>query len=370
MIMRKLSSAAVDLSLMMGSIIVFLLFCELVVFRFVWLASDVPRLDFVNDLVRYAPHQQGVWRVRDEVAAPYRINSQGWNSGVGDYLVERRAGTARIALVGDSYVEALQVASSDNVTGALGRILTQSGQPTEAYGFGISGAPLSQYVHMVEHEAVRYRPDWIVVVVVHNDFDESYLFKQGRYTSSFMKFRVADEKVTGELMPTPWQPGAIEMLRQTATARFFIYRWQMRPQVIIDLLLPRPASAAESPYAANVEIGAILKQKRTVEAVADHTVARLAGLAAGVGARLLIVMDGVRQAVYRGEQSSPALELNRILAVAAANHGVALVDLHSNFSAHWAAHHRRFDFDTDGHWNELGHSVAAAAIAKHIREAR
>ena len=81
-------------------------------------------------------------------------------------------------------------------------------------------------------------------------------------------------------------------------------------------------------------------------------------------------MDGVRQAVYRGEQSSPALELNRILAVAAANHGVALVDLHSNFSAHWTAHHRRFDFDTDGHWNELGHSLAAAAIAKHIREAR
>ena len=210
--MRKLSSAAIDLSLVLGSIIVFLLFCEFIVFRFVWLASDAPRLDFVNDLVRYAPHQQGVWRVRNEVAAPFRINGQGWNSGIGDYLIERRVGTARIALVGDSYVEALQVAGTDSVAEALGRTLTQAGRPTEVYGFGISGAPLSQYVHMVEREAVRFRPDWIVVVVIHNDFDESYLFKQGRYTSSFMKFRVEDAKVTGELAPTPWRPGAIEIV--------------------------------------------------------------------------------------------------------------------------------------------------------------
>ena len=144
----------------------------------------------------------------------------------------------------------------------------------------------------------------------------------------------------------------------------------MRPQAIVDLLLPRPAGAAESPYAANVEIDAILKHGRKVEAVADHAVARLAGLAAGVGARLLIVMDGDRQAVYRGEQSSPVLELNRIMAAGAVNHGVAFLDLHSNFSAHWAAQHRRFEFVADGHWNELGHSVAAAAIAERIREAR
>jgi hypothetical protein len=63
-----------------------------------------------------------------------------------------------------------------------------------------------------------------------------------------VKFRVEDPKVTGELAPMPWRPGAIELLRQTATARFFLYRWQMRPQTIVDLLLPRAAGAAESPY--------------------------------------------------------------------------------------------------------------------------
>ena len=220
---------------------------------------------------------------------------------------------------------------------------------------------------MVEREAVRYRPDWIVVIVVHNDFDESYQFKQGRYTSSFMKFRVADGKVTGELPPTPWYPGAIEILRETATARFFLYRWQVRPQPIIDLLLPRKAAAAESPWAANVDIGTILTARRDVAAVADHAVERLAALAGGIGARLLLVMDGNRQAVYRGV-SSEALDLNRIMGDAASRrHGVEFLDLHPIFTAHWAAHRRRFEFNADGHWNELGHSVVGAAIADRIR---
>ena len=49
--------------------------------------------------------------------------------------------------------------------------------------------------------------------------------------------------------------------------------------------------------------------------------------------------------------------------------GIAFLDLHPRFAADWAAHHRRFDFDADGHWNELGHSVAAAAIAGQIGQA-
>ncbi len=367
--MRKLRAGLVNLSVVIGSILFLLLFCEFVVFRFIWLAGDAPRLDFVEGVVRYRPHQHGVWRIRNEIAAPYRINGQGWNSGRGDYAVERRAATTRIALVGDSYVEALQVANTDSAAEVLERTLMQSGRPAEVYRFGISGAPLSQYVHMIEREVVHYRPDWIVVVVVHNDFDESYQFKQGRYTSSFMKFRVADGKVIGELPPTPWHFGAIEFMRETATARFFLYRWQVRPQPIIDMLLPRAAGAAESPWAANVEIGSILAARRDVAAVADHAVARLAALAGGIGARLLIAMDGDRQAIYRGDAASPVLQLNGILAEAASRHGIAFLDLHPRFAADWAAHHRRFDFDADGHWNERGHSVAAAAIARRIEEA-
>src|SRR5690348_6019200 len=119
--MRRWENVAVNLGLALASILVFLGFCELVVFRLVWLASDVPANAFADGVVRYAPRQHGIWRVRDEIAAPYRINAEGWNSGVGDYAVARRPGIARIAIVGDSFVEALQVPNDQSVGERLGR---------------------------------------------------------------------------------------------------------------------------------------------------------------------------------------------------------------------------------------------------------
>ena len=45
----------------------------------------------------------------------------------------------------------------------------------------------------------------------------------------------------------------------------------------------------------------VLALHRKVAAVADHGTARLAELAGDIGARLLLVMDGDRQAIYRGD---------------------------------------------------------------------
>ncbi len=349
---------------MLVSIVVFLAFCEFVVFRVVWIASDVPANDFVDGVVRYAPNQSGVWRVRDEIAAPYRINAQGWNSGIGDYAVARRPGVTRIAVVGDSYVEALQVPYDRSLGERLATELGGAGHPVEVYRFGISGAPLSQYLQMVEHEVARYPPDWVVVLIVHNDFDESYKFKAGRYTSSFLKLRVEDGRVTGEIPPQAWQPSAIEWLRRTATARFFLYRWQVRPEFLVDLLLPRARAATE--YAGNTDIAAVLADRRGVEAVTDYLFGRLDAVARAMGARLLFAMDGDRFAIYQGSDS-PALVLNRIAAETASRHNIPFVDLQQAFAADWQKQHRRFDFDADGHWNEHGHKIAAAAIAGALR---
>ena len=58
--MHRLRDIAINISVSLASIVLFLALFEFVVFRFIWLAADAPRLDYVNDVVRYAPHQQGV----------------------------------------------------------------------------------------------------------------------------------------------------------------------------------------------------------------------------------------------------------------------------------------------------------------------
>ena len=203
-------------------------------------------------------------------------------------------------MVGDSFVEALQVPFDRSLGERLAAELGGVGHPVEVHRFGISGAPLSQYLQMTEREVVRYRPDWIVVLVVHNDFDESYKFKPGRYTSSFLKLRVEDGRVTGEIPPQPWRPGAAEWLRQTATARFFLYRWQVRPEFLVDLVLPRARAAG---YAANTDIAAVLADRPGVEAVTDYLFGRIDAVVQAMGARLLVAMDGDRSAIYRAVDS-------------------------------------------------------------------
>jgi hypothetical protein len=353
----RLGALAANLALLLGSVVLFLAFCEFVVFRFVLPGSDTPINAFVDGVVRYAPDQAGVWRVRDEIAAPYRINGQGWNSGIGDYAVARRPGVERIAVVGDSFVEALQVAWDRSVGEQMATRLTAAGRPAEVYRFGISGAPLSQYLQMIRREVGRYRPDWIVVLIVHNDFDESYKLKKGRYTSSFLKLRVSDGRVTGEIPPLPWQPDALDWLRRTATARFFVYRWQIRPELPVRLLLP----AAHAATAANTDIGAVMSEPENVAAVTDFVFGEIDKAARAIGARLLLTMDADRQAIYSGNHSQ-ASALNRLVSETAARRHIPFLDLEPVFRAEWRAQHRRFEFASDGHWNEYGHDVAAAAI--------
>jgi len=356
----------INLAVSLGSVVFFLLFCELVLFRFVLPASDVPRNAFVNEVVRYQPGQSGVWRVRDEIAAPFKINAQGWNSPLPDYPVERKPGVSRIAFVGDSFVEALQVPFDKTFAEVVGARLADKG-PVEVQRFGVAGAPLSQYLQMVEREVEQRRPDRIVVMLIHNDFDESFVFKPGRYTSSFLKLRIEGGKVVGEVPPQPWRASWVEFARQSATARFLLYRWQVRPQTLVDAILGPAKAAGEGGYAANIDVANVLALEADIRVATDYLFGRLKARADAIGSKLQLVMDGDREAIYAGRADSPALKLNRIAAEMAARHGIAFLDLHPVFAAEWAKAGRRFEFGSDAHWNEYGHQVAGAAIAEALQ---
>ena len=42
-----------------------------------------------------------------------------------------------------------------------------------------------------------------------------------------------------------------------------------------------------------------------------------------------------------------------------------VIDLEPIFTEHYERHSEKFEFSTDGHWNELGHLVAAKAYVQH-----
>jgi hypothetical protein len=355
--MKRLRDIAVNVGVSLGAIALTLLVLELIVFRFVLPGSDLPWNAYIDNVIRYAPNQTGVWRVRNEIAAPYAINGQGWNSGVGDYALERRPGIRRIAVIGDSYVEGLQVPYDQSLAEQISYAMAAAGQPTEVYRFAISGAPMSHYLYMAEREAARYRPDWIVVVLVDNDYDESFRFRPGRYTSAFQKLRVKNGRVTGEIPPTPWNPSWGDLLRQTAIMRFLAFRWQLKPERLSAAIFPDARAEPVDPDA-------------DIKAVTRYAIARLDAVARQIGAQLLVVVNGDAGAIYSGAGETRARALNRIAAEAAAANKVAFLDLDTAFATDWRANRKPLNFISDGHWNARAHGLAGAAIARFLLEAQ
>ena len=369
--MSKVRSTLANLALLGASAALFLLVCELVVFRYVFLPAEVPRNAFIEGLIRYTPNQTGVYRVRNEISAPFSINAQGWNSGTGPYRLERSDSRRRIAVIGDSYVEALQVPYDRSVAERLQAHLAQAGSAVDVYRFAISGAPLSHYVYMIEHEAVQYAPDVVVIVLVHNDFDESFRFMAGRYTSSFMKLTLTNGRVTAEIPPAPYKESWRDRLRQLATVRYFYYRWQVSPALLRGLVLG--SARAEAPrFEANIDVNEVLSRLPDVGAATDYLFGRLAALGRDLGFEILLVMDANRGPIYAGAEVRPegASALNVLAREMAARHGLGFLDLTEAFTRAWQAEGARFEFASDGHWNERGHQVAADAIARALRRNR
>jgi hypothetical protein len=140
----------------------------------------------------------------------------------------------------------------------------------------------------------------------------------------------------------------------------------VRIDAIRDLFLPSARAGADR-YEANVDVEPVLRELPTIRITTDYVFARLAALAQREGTRVLLAMDGVRGAIYSGHPRD-VMALSRTAAELAARHGIPFVDLHAAFSADWSAQRRRFEHESDSHWNEHGHAVAAGAVARAMTE--
>jgi hypothetical protein len=342
---------------MAASLLVFLLVSEFVIFRFIFLPSDMPENRFIENVIRYRPNQSGIYRKKDDIIAEYRINSQGWNSKHTEYSMKRNPGKMRVAIIGDSYVEALQVPYTESMAEQLERLL--GSDKAEVFRFGIGGAPLSQYLYMFEREVIRFSPDLVVILMVHNDFDESFRFRQGRYTSSFMKLQLRNSAVVGELQPYPYKQDWKDRIRATALARYFYYRQDVRGNML-------PFFRKQSiPYEANIDVAAVQNVQGDIEVVTDYSFGRIKAVATANNTHLLLLMDGVRSDIYN-ESSSNASVLNGIAQKTSERHTIPFMDLHDYLMADWKEHKMRFEFLSDNHWNEHGHQIAAKAIKDYI----
>jgi len=238
---------------------------------------------------------------------------------------------------------------------------------SEIFRFGVSGAPLSQYLHILRREAAACSPDLVIFLLAHNDFRESFAFAPGTLESSFLKLDLSDPSRVSEVEPTGLRAEPLlGLARASATWRWLAYTQKVRFQTLRDLFLGR----AER-FQANVDPEAAAAAYVDIQRATTYAFQELRRLADEHGFTPLLVMDGVRTLIH---QQSPEAEdysrwplrLNALAAELARAERVPFLDLHPVFLRDYETRKEPLLFRNDGHWTEHAHAVAAAAVAEFV----
>jgi hypothetical protein len=369
---KRVGKVLKNLGLMMASLLILVVFLEGIIFRYFLVASDLPMLAENNGgLLRYESNQTGVYRIKNEIEAKFNINYQGWNSQFSDYSVAVPNGQKRVVMVGDSYIEALQV----NATSSVAEILQQelSGPTTQVFRIGMSGAPLSHYVYMLREEVVQYLPDLVIVNLVHNDFDESFGLAEGTYTESFATYRSTEDQVLELMDPKPYRRNLAWYLKRTASFRYLYVRMKIFPRMLVKMVMDwidndsnRVTSDHYSPSVSSSNDQQIERLIRTslrtmIDLQEEHLFA------------LLVVIDADRSAtaiaIDAGEVvPRDGLRINEMLSRIGLDMKVPVLDLQPIVEQDYRNHRRPLHFKNDYHWNQRMHGLAATAIVEKIRE--
>jgi len=366
----KTRQLAVNIALLASSVLACLLFIELVVFGLVLRPDDVLRNVSSNGVVRYQPGAQAVFRHPDGTQTRASINRQGWNSTKPAYSEAKTPGVLRVAVVGDSYVHGSFVDTAQGFPEVIERQLNAAGVAAEVLRFGMDGAPLSQYLHMLRREVAAFKPDLVVVLLIHNDFDESYRFLKTRYASAFLKVGVDEEGRPREIAPADFAAGRADTLRELNTFRYLYYK--TGAYLRLKSLVSRLWWGGDEDFAAEFVSSGV-----DIRRIADHAknrffaryvLSEMKALSRQDGFKLAFAMDGVREAVYTGKpaDSYEVHKLNRIAGELTSELGLPFLDLQDTFQDHYAREGRRFEFDFDWHWNVLGNRLAGEAITRFL----
>ena len=352
--------AANTLLLTLPSLLILWLVLELC-FRFLVPSSNLPYTYFdpVEKILRFDPAgpREGVC-TRGKLAQQrgrWRINDEGWNS-TREYMPAATRRRSLVSIIGDSYVEALSVDVDKTLSMMLGERL---GNNWEVYGFGMSGASLSQYLNVSRYVARRFAPDIMVFVVLHNDFDES-VAELGR-KPYFLQLAIAGDTVR-EIMPVAYEASSIRRtMAKSALARYLWFN--LRAQRILDADYWQPRKPK---FNANIDVKAVSRRREVIQRATDYVVNHI--VLENPDVTVVFMMDGPRRDIYEDRlQESDVLWLHDMIGQSCAAHGALFIDLSEPFQDAYRTEKKKFNTEYDFHWNELGHELAATTLYEHLK---
>jgi hypothetical protein len=307
------------------------------------------------------------WNGRNPYCIEFRVQVATNDFGFRDRArtLEKPPGTLRVAVLGDSFIEAIQVPLEETATALLEARLGErlAPQRVEVLNFGVSNYGVGQYLLLYDAAVRAFEPDYVVAFASYLNFSRTEQRELSSRLQDFYALSVRPSfqlESTGALVPLPAADYAeyAERVQRLIATEFGDDRSVAVPPIPTPLALPhwmlnvvsRKARPSASPHGSNpadfphVELNYRILQELNAKVRSD-------------GAELVFA-DAFeyleRYGVVRG--SGALVPRNRELF---ATLGAGYVDLSPALRASGA----NPQFECDMHFNAVGHRLIADTLA-------
>lgn len=356
-------------------------------------AGLVPDLVTREDYKESNWHQPGkefTWHGQIGREREFSVRSR-WNAGGyndGDYAVEKPPGTVRILVLGDLYVEALQVPQAESFHNRLESSLNAAAPPStrfEVIALGRSGSGPRVSLDTLRKVGLAYQPDVVLLeFMALNDVSDDSETLATAFAEQAKRLKEVSSRVS---LPEVWRGDspwasrfglshsrlavALGQAWNDRTYREKVSRLEPLDRIPHHWFAFREDHDAADPYGkAWIEgwqdtLGHVGDAKQACDAA---------------GARLLLVRFTDRWRVSPGgldelfatwpAMASMKMDFDRdakLLEPFTKDKGIAYLDLFPAFRSAWSEA-KPLHYPVDTHWTAAGHAVAASAIEKKLRE--
>ncbi len=297
------------------------------------------------------------------------FNSEGMRDR--EHELEKAAGTYRVLVLGDSFMEAMQVPFEASLPSLVERGLSErTGRPVEVINGGTSGWGTDDQLRYYTQYAAKWKPDLILVAMtLHNDISDNLredwhrmedgaLVEQHREPKSYWAYKKIQLKA---FIATRFQ--TYTLWRKVRHRREIRDTGRELNQHIVDLFHEPPSEK----LARGFEMTEKLLGKLQAVAGPDTRVALLL-----LPLHVQLTDSAFTEFVDRAQVAPTAMQLDRpqrVMTEAAQRLGIPVIDLLPRFRAWSATRQEPLYIDWDGHWNQAGHRLASEVSAEGIVDA-
>jgi len=334
---------------------------------FVRLVAPQPTGLSHQDRYGLAMHWPGITRYLPQYGHDVTFNSVGMRDREHD--LEKPPGVFRILLLGDSFMEALQVPFDSSFPALLERGLAErTGKRVEVVSAGVSGWGTDDELRYLTQYGLRYQPDLVLVAMtLHNDISDN--LRQEWHTLR-----------GGALVEQPVQPMStlrykVVQLKAFLATRFQLYQlWRrvrhgaemrqvgsrLKSHVVQLFLVPTPSTIAEGFDLT----GHLLASMRDSTAPAHGRIALV----------MLPIVYQLSDSMFAGfvhAAGLPSQEMQigrpqQVITRIADSLGIESIDLLPAFRKWVADSTAPLYLTWDGHWNDAGHHLAAQVVVRRL----